>query len=284
MLVVGVVLVRCASGQRQWRKPRTGPTARTHAPRVPHAGPTKPQGPFSSNPNVALGVPVDRDPSDDILLDEHQYVVSYNPKRLDPNWSAWRLDRSDFGHIRRRDNFRPDHSLPAGIYQVTTHDYSHSGYDRGHLCPSADRDATRDMNSLTFLMTNMVPQLHELNAGPWEKLEAHERELARRSGAEVYIVAGPVFGPAPKRIGRHGIAVPRATWKIIVPLQAGQTARDVTDSTQVIAVIMPNTRGVGRHAWTDYLTSVDEIEKETGYDFLDRVPEQVQRVIEARVR
>jgi endonuclease G len=81
-------------------------------------------------------------PSDDVLLDEHEYVVSYNPKKLDPNWSAWRLDRSYLGHVHRRDNFRADDSLPVNVYRVTPHDYLHSGYDRGHLCPSADREAT----------------------------------------------------------------------------------------------------------------------------------------------
>ena len=137
------------------------------------------------------------------------------------------------------------------------------------------------MNSVTFLMTNMVPQLHELNAGPWEKLEEHERQLAEAPNAEVYIVAGGIFDPDPPKIG-HGVAVPKATWKIIVPLQVGQTANDVTDSTDVIAVIMPNEPGVGQHQWVDYVTSVDEIEKQTGYDFLQRVPDEVEQVIEAR--
>ena len=76
----------------------------------------------------------------------------------------------------------PDPALPAALYHPTPHDFAHSGYDRGHLCPSADRDADPGSNSLTFLMTNMQPQLHELNAGPWEDLEKHERELASRPG------------------------------------------------------------------------------------------------------
>jgi endonuclease G len=45
---------------------------------------------------------------------------------------------------------------------------------------------------------------------------------------------------------------------------------------------MPNERGVGEHPWTDFLTSVDAVEQATGYDFLDAVPERLQRVIEAR--
>jgi endonuclease G len=240
-----------------------------------------PSGPLASSPHIVLGVPVDEDPSNDVLLDEKEFAVSYNPQKLNPNWAAWRLDPSYLGHARRKDNFRADPSLPVNVYHVTPHDYVRSGYDRGHMCPSADRERTPEMNSLTFLMTNMVPQLHELNAGPWEKLEEHERELAEAPDAEVYILAGPIYGPNPRKVG-HGVVVPWATWKIIVPLKKGQTASDVTDSTEVVSVIMPNEKGVGKHQWTEYLTSVDQIERLTRYDFLELVPDRVENVIEAR--
>jgi endonuclease G len=236
---------------------------------------------IAASPHVVLGLPVDVDPRDDLLLDEREYVVSYNPEKLAPNWCAWRLDRSYLGHARRRDDFRVDDSLPLQVYRVTPHDYLHSGYDRGHLCPSADRGASSDMNSTTFLMTNVVPQLHELNAGPWEKLEEYERSLALDPSADVQLLAGPVFGPNPSTIG-NGVAVPSGTWKIIAVLRSGQTALDVTDATEVVAVMMPNDPDVVRHPWSDYVTSVDEIEKQTGYDFLAAVGDDIEGAIEAR--
>ena len=236
---------------------------------------------LAASPHVVLGVPVDVDPRDDLLLDEREYVVSYNPEKLAPNWCAWRLDRSYLGHVRRRDDFRVDDSLPLQVYRVTPHDYLHSGYDRGHLCPSGDRGASIDMNSTTFLMTNMVPQIHELNAGPWEKLEEHERSLALDPSTEVQLLAGPVFAPTPTTIG-NGVAVPRAIWKIIVVLRNGQTALDVTEATELVAVMMPNEPDVVHHPWSDYVTSVDEIERQTGYDFLAAVSDDVEGVIEAR--
>ena len=47
---------------------------------------------------------------------------------------------------------------------------------------------------------------------------------------------------------------------------------------------MPNQRGVSEHEWTEYATTVDAIEQASGYDFLNAIPERVQRVIEARTR
>jgi endonuclease G len=200
-------------------------------------------GNASSNVNrsihVALGIPTDSDPSDDYLLDHDIYVVSYNPNKNVPNWVAWALDRSFLGHVRRKNDFRPDASLPSTFYHVTPQDYHDSGYDRGHLCPSADRDDSSANNSLTFLMTNVQPQLHELNAGPWEKLEEYERELAHQRDAELFIVAGGIFDTHYRSVG-HGVAVPKANFKIIVALRQGQSASDVKSETKTIAVVMPN--------------------------------------------
>ena len=79
-----------------------------------------------------------------------------------------------------------------------------------------------------------------------------------------------------------GVAVPKSFFKIVVVLEKGQGPRDVQASTPIIAVIMPNETGIMEQDWEKYRTSVDEIEKRTGYEFLSAVPESVQRVIEAR--
>ncbi|MET0795503.1 MAG: DNA/RNA non-specific endonuclease, partial [Polyangiaceae bacterium] len=208
------------------------------------------------------------------------FVLSYNPRKRVPNWVAWRLDRSYFGNARRKDDFRADLSLPAHFYRVNESDYRRSGYDRGHMCPSADRKDSAADNSRTFLFTNMQPQLHELNAGPWERLEVYARQRAQR-GQVLYVVAGGVFSAPSPTIG-NGVAVPAANFKILVLLNEGQGPKDVTTATEVLAVMMPNQPGVGEHDWPFYLTSVDAIEQASGYDFLTAIAEPAQRVIEAR--
>jgi len=163
---------------------------------------------------------------------------------------------------------------------VSDRDYRHSGYDRGHLCPSADRKRSAEDNSRTFLFTNIEPQLHELNAGPWEHLEKYVRERVQRGGV-AYAVAGGLFDASYATIG-NGVAVPAASFKVVVFLNEGQGPRDVSESTEVLAVIMPNRSGVGEHHWTDYLTSVDAVEQASGYDLLSALPAPIQGVVEAR--
>ncbi|HEX4334753.1 MAG TPA: DNA/RNA non-specific endonuclease [Polyangiaceae bacterium] len=259
------------------------------SPRAPGGEATEPSRPGATvergvavrSLHAVLGVPVDADESDDVLLDETDFLVSYNPRLRGPNWVEWRLTMADLGHVRRRNAFHADEGLPAGLYRVTTHDYSHSTYDRGHLCPFGDRNGSPEAALQTFLMTNMEPQLHELNAGPWEKLEEYERTEVHRRDSVLYIVAGGVFDRDPPRIG-HDVAVPRASFKIIVLLAAGEGAAQVNDATRTLAVEMPNEEGVGRRRWQDFVTSIDRVEADTGYDFLNAVPAGVQAVLEAR--
>ena len=58
--------------------------------------------------------------------------------------------------------------------------------------------------------------------------------------------------------------------------------RGVDKNTRVIAVDMPNSIGI-KSDWKVYRVSVDKIESATGYDFLSKVPKEIQDVIESRV-
>lgn len=279
LLFAAVDFLQC-SGSGGVGLPLTAPAYHAEEPR-PTARPLDRATPLTGSVHLVLGVPRDADPSDDHLLDEGSFVLSYSPVKRVPNWVAWRLDRSYLGRVRRTADFRPDLLLPARLYRVNDSDYLHSGYDRGHMCPSADRTATKADNKRTFLFTNIAPQLHELNAGPWEGLEEYVRQRAR-AGEVTYVVAGGVFEVPFRTIG-NGVVVPAANFKIVAFLHEGQGVKDVDGDTPLLAALMPNRPGVGEHDWSEYLTSVDAIEQATGYDFLSAVPEPIQRVIEARV-
>lgn len=79
------------------------------------------------------------------------------------------------------------------------------------------------------------------------------------------------------------VNVPTNFWKVIVLLRAGSNdLRRITGRTRVIAVDMPNDEGLSNKPWRNYLTTVDAVEAATGYDFLSKVSETVQNIIEAR--
>lgn len=227
-----------------------------------------------SNAAINVGTPLN------YLMEKSTYAMSYNRDDRRPNWVSWHLDTSWLGSTPRQDDFRADTTLPTGWYRVQATDYSGSGYDRGHMCPSGDRTKTVADNSSTFLMTNMIPQAPDNNQITWASLESYCRTLANQ-GNELYIISGG-WGTS-GFIGSGSVALPTYTWKVIMVLPSGTNdVSRVTTSTRVIAVIMPNQNGINSD-WHTFRTSVDDIEAMTGYNFFSNVPTSIQNVIEAQV-
>jgi endonuclease G len=237
--------------------------------------------PIESSPHVALGIPAAKE-SSDVLIDKGHYVISYSPTKNEPSWVSWHLTKATLSAGRDRANdFRGDKELPKDLYHTIPKDYLHSGYDMGHLLPSADRSRTPSQNESTFLMTNMTPQRPELNRGPWKYLEDYQRELVATKDKELFVIAGGIMPNRPKEIG-NGVEVPHSFFKVAVVLDKGQGIESVTKDTQVISVIMPNNASVEGKKWTSFLVTPHEIEEATGYTLFTKVPPHVRDALLAK--
>lgn len=242
--------------------------------------------------NMGLGNPsgatANTSNSTNYLMTKTQYTLSYNNSKHEPNWVSWHVESSDLGSTPRQDDFRADATLPSGWYQVTASEFSGSGFDRGHMCPSGDRTSSVTNNSATFLMTNMIPQAPNNNEVTWANLEDYSRSLVS-AGNELYIISGGYGSGGTGSNGYkttvgNGVVVPAKTWKVVVVLPNGNNDLNrVSTSTRVIAVLMPNDQTTSSQPWGNYRVSVDSIESLTGYDFLSSVPASVQSAIESKV-
>lgn len=191
---------------------------------------------------------------------------------------TWHLQVSDLGPIDRTNAFRTDIKLPAP-WRTKKSDYNNSGYDRGHQCPSEDRSDSIANNRETFLMSNMQPQLHRLNGGTWKSLESYSQNLARQ-GFELYITAG-CYGEKGRL--KNKVTVPSNCWKIIVVLTQGSNDLErISNATRVIAVNMPNEQTI-LSGWRNYRTTVDDVERLTGYDFLSTLPDGIEEHLELKL-
>lgn len=267
-------------------------TTRPQPPSTPASSPTSPAASRSpklklrqspspiKSVHLALGNPSNANTTDpnNYLMEKPQYALSYNRSKGIPNWVSWQLNQNWLGSVDRKNDFRPDSSLPSGWYQVRPSDYTGGGYDRGHMTPSGDRTRSAIDNSATFFMTNMIPQAPENNREVWRELEEYSRELVNQ-GKELYIIAG---GVGAKGMLKDKVTVPEKTWKVIAVLEQGQGVSRVSANTRLIAVMMPNSNEVANTNWTDYLVSVDKVEKTTGYNFFSNVDPSIQAVIESR--
>ncbi|MGC4042868.1 MAG: DNA/RNA non-specific endonuclease [Armatimonas sp.] len=228
--------------------------------------------------NMTLGNPdgatTDASNKEHYLLTRKQYDLSYNDEKRFPNWVAWKLEAEDIGS-QPRGQFAPDPELPDGFTRVTPSFYTGSGYDRGHNCPAKDRSANKEDNDAVFYMTNMTPQLHAMNAGPWERLESYTRTLVQQRDMTCYVVCGH----AGRELGRTrgGVAVPEYGWKVVVAVPKGQA---VDASARVIAVKMPNDGSIREtDPWEQFLTTVSALEGELNMPLLNGLPPDVQTAL-----
>lgn len=231
----------------------------------------------SSNIHLRYGNPSQaRKGLENYLIERPQYALSYNCSAGIPNWVSWELDLSWIGNVERSNDFRPDPDLPENCYGSKPYDYRGSGYDRGHLAPSGDRTGSPEDNSATFIMSNIIPQDPANNREIWRELEEYCRDLVFQ-GKELYIVAGG--HESAEKIARNRVTVQKYSWKVVLILDR---LRDkvTMDNAETIAVWVPNSKEVANTNWRDYIVPVDQVEKDTGYNFFSRLPQGVQRQIE----
>lgn len=205
-----------------------------------------------------------------LLLRNAGFDTGYSEFFGNPLWVAYSLSQP--GHAppeaRPEGGFRrDDRSLRA----VRPDAFAGTGYQRGHLAPNYAMyrvhgpEAQRD----SFLMTNISPQRPLLNQKAWQRLEEVIMDHLLPRNGPLCVLTGPVFDAAPQVL-HSGVAVPEAFYKILVTRTprpralAFLVAQDVT----------------GHEPLDGFVTTVDEVERRTGLDFLHRLEDPVETSIE----
>lgn len=219
-----------------------------------------------------LEIPTDLRKRPEIRLKRIGYTASYNNDYKTPYWVGWELTRQETkGNEGRKSKFMPDPDLPEPRAEHA--DYTHSGYDRGHMAPAADMKWSERAMEESFYMSNVCPQNQKLNRDDWGDLEEYCRGWARKYGT-VYITCGPIYdSKRPKRIGQHGIAVPDRFFKAVL----------IYNRKNPIAMGFLFDNKPHHQPIDKYMVTVDELESITGFDFFAKLPDAVEDRIEAIV-
>ena len=150
------------------------------------------------------------------IVDKTIFKVCYDYQLKGARYVAYTVDgeMANAGeHIKKRPSFYAENNIPVK-YRSYPEDYTHSGYDRGHLANHADFDYSANILYQTYSMANIIPQNPDVNRDTWIKAEKYERTIAQSLGS-VSVINGVNYSNNPERIGKHKIAVPTSFWKII---------------------------------------------------------------------
>jgi endonuclease G len=204
------------------------------------------------------------------------FLVGYSDLRGVPLWVAYRLTSAPpHPRHRRPTRFRSDW---RGLIPVMPADYTHSGYDRGHLAPNHAMEVVHGPQAQedTFLMTNVAPQKPDLNRKLWERLEEVELDhFLARFGA-LWVWTGPVFDADIRRLKTAWrVEVPDAFFRIYLAPRPDRPPL-------ALAFLMPQDVK-GGEPLDDFLVSVDRVEELTGLDFLPDLDDGPERELEASV-
>ena len=99
---------------------------------------------------------------EDLILRHDGFVVSYDTDAKIPKWVAYELTAEELdGNVPRARSFSMD--LGYKGRQAMREDYSNTGWDKGHMAPSADMKWSQTAMSESFYLTNVCPQNPDLN-------------------------------------------------------------------------------------------------------------------------
>jgi endonuclease G len=220
-----------------------------------------------------LELPKIDDPEWVLNYEAGEFTIEYSTTKKHPKWVAWPLYKSHMGSSGRTDAWQFDPRIPEAA-RPTREDFY--GYDRGHLCPSADRTQSREMNAQTFMYSNMSPQVSAFNQGIWGTLETKVRGWV--GSDTLYICAGGTVlkeSDIMSYTSPSSMAVPKYYFKVILRKKTATGAYDA------IGFWFENKSYGSEAPSSKQVKPIDEIETLTGIDFFYQLPADIQTQVEA---
>ena len=221
------------------------------------------------------------------------YTLDWHPEKKHSRWVAFvftnttgsvNWDRDNWrgaywnGQTWEGDPFQPDPDIPAGERSELS-DFRGSGYQRGHLCASADRLFSQDANGQTFYLSNMSPQIGSFNTTDWAELETQVRNWGRNSSFRdtLFVVKGGTIrdDQVQGRIG-NGVAVPRYYFMALLckKFSGGQ------NTYKAIGFWVEHRRYSSTPSLRSWAVSIDSLEELTGIDFFCNLPDRIEVPVE----
>ena len=200
----------------------------------------------------------------DLVLDKRGYSLGYSLDRRCALWVSYILTKGSVGvDIGRSESFFAEPDVPAK-YRVSPKDYTRTGFDKGHLAPSAAIDFSEESNLETFSMANVSLQNPKLNRQAWGSVESYVRSWTYTRG-KLCVTTGPIYGEKSKLV--NDIPVPKAFYKVVYSFKWNKW----------IGFIFPNEPVSTRNVW-DYAMTVKEVEKQTKLKFMKKLDKKALSV------
>jgi len=202
------------------------------------------------------------------IYSHSSYSFSYSENHEQSEWVAYVLEKNDLTNLNfQRPFFEQDPLVETA--SADWRNYKNSGYDKGHLCPAADRKSSFSDYNETFFTSNISPQKHDFNSGVWNRLEEKVRYWALKYDG-LYVVTGGVLNDNLKSIGKEKVSVPKYFYKVLL----------TKDGCRMICFLVPHQKS--NQPLYEFTATVDDIEKMTGIDFFPKLSDTIENELESK--
>lgn len=213
------------------------------------------------------------------------YSAEYDTCKKHARWVAFKFfDLTAEVNVNRSpdDSFAADPSLNAN-YQRIRSDFGAKGFDRGHLCASADRLYSQEANLQTFYYTNMSPQKNSFNTGVWQSLENLTRAWGRSNTLRdtLYVVKGGTIDKE-EQIWKY---IDNDRSKPVPKYYFMAFLNKKGDKYKGIAFWLDQTITYPTNVkLANYAISIDQLEELTGIDFFVNLNDNLEKAIEQQLQ
>ena len=213
------------------------------------------------------------------------YSTEYDTSKKHARWVAFKFfDLTAEVNVNRSpdDSFAADPSLNVN-YQRTRSDFGAKGFDRGHLCASADRLYSQEANLQTFYYTNMSPQKNSFNTGVWQSLENLTRAWGRSNTLRdtLYVVKGGTIDKE-EQIWKY---IDNDRSKPVPKYYFMAFLNKKGDKYKGIAFWLDQTITYPTNVkLANYAISIDQLEELTGIDFFVNLNDNLEKAIEQQLQ
>lgn len=224
------------------------------------------------------------------------YALEWNTELKSQRWTCYQLHAGNsVSNVTRwyaaegEEQYPQDPDLPQQ-YRFSSDPFYRSGYDHGHICPSADRLSSLEVNKQTFYLTNMMPQVNGFNAKVWANMESMVRAKDKKNGNlgwntdnfrdTLYICKGGTIeataacSDAVLETTGKGLLVPKYFFMAVLCVKNGQYKA-------LGFWIEHKANNDSGNDLAKYVVNIDELEKKTGIDFFCNLPDEIENRVES---
>lgn len=213
------------------------------------------------------------------------FALEWDAQKKSQRWSCYQMySGNSGGYVGRYDTttngYPDDPDIPVKD-RFAFDPYWGSGYDHGHICPSADRQYSYEANKQTFYISNMQPQRNVFNAGVWADMEAQLRNKwnTNKFRRTLYVAKGGTIDNTMQTLGTtaSGLIIPRYFFMAIL-------CEDGSGKFKALGFWIEHKNADQSRDLSQYVVSIDRLEELTGIDFFCNLPDEIENEVESNTR